>query len=197
KTLILDTLNALRDMVAHGDIDAFLPAARMGSLTWDDELAYLAKFNVLQCDLHRDPCRNTVAFKNVGQTVALRTVRPSAGETTNDAIDRMIKLWFKEYDAATMADMEAYKRRHGQPKENFQQIMLENAQKVGCSTVLKFQNGWLKWYFTCNYANSPTVGKPIYKSSSKAGSACQKGKNPQYANLCSVDESYEETGASP
>ncbi|XP_062126126.1 antigen 5 like allergen Cul n 1 isoform X2 [Drosophila sulfurigaster albostrigata] len=113
KTLILDTINGMRDKVAHGGFDAFLPAIRMASVQWDDELAYIAKHNVLKCRLHRDHCRNTARYKNVGQTVAFREVRPGRGDTTDKAIVRMIQLWFKEHEVATMADMEAYKGRHG------------------------------------------------------------------------------------
>ncbi|KAH8414283.1 hypothetical protein KR215_002052, partial [Drosophila sulfurigaster] len=189
KTLILDTINGMRDKVAHGGFDAFLPAIRMASVQWDDELAYIAKHNVLKCRLHRDHCRNTARYKNVGQTVAFREVRPGRGDTTDKAIVRMIHLWFKEHEVATMADMEAYKGRHG---ENFYQLMMENSHKVGCATLLQMKNGWMKWFLCCNYAHGATLGKPIYKSSFKSGIGCQTGKHPEYENLCSPEEPYDE-----
>ncbi|KAH8388467.1 hypothetical protein KR093_007251, partial [Drosophila rubida] len=192
KELILKTLNGMRNDIARGGYDGFMPAARMATMQWDDELAYVAKFNVLQCRMHHDPCRNTQSYKNVGQTVAYREVRQGRGATTDNAILRMIKLWFKEHVSATMADVGEYKGRQGRPKENFNQLMLENAQKVGCSAVLRLKNGWLKWFFTCNYAHSPTIGKPIYEFSANAGSACKTGINSEYENLCSVEESYDE-----
>ncbi|XP_062126125.1 tabinhibitin 6 isoform X1 [Drosophila sulfurigaster albostrigata] len=196
KTLILDTINGMRDKVAHGGFDAFLPAIRMASVQWDDELAYIAKHNVLKCRLHRDHCRNTARYKNVGQTVAFREVRPGRGDTTDKAIVRMIQLWFKEHEVATMADMEAYKGRHGRPRENFYQLMMENSHKVGCATLLQMKNGWMKWFLCCNYAHGATLGKPIYKSSFKSGIGCQTGKHPEYENLCSPEEPYDEQTAS-
>jgi len=60
----------LRSWLAKGFQDFHgIPAARMASLRWNEELAYLAKMNVLQCFLHRDLCRNTAKYKNVGQNV--------------------------------------------------------------------------------------------------------------------------------
>ncbi|KRF98156.1 uncharacterized protein Dwil_GK27581, partial [Drosophila willistoni] len=47
------------NQLAGGGFSGFTPADRMATVQWDDELAHLAKFNVLKCILKRDRCRNT------------------------------------------------------------------------------------------------------------------------------------------
>lgn len=74
-------------------------------------------------------------------------------------------------------------------KGNFIQIVLENANKVGCAALRQTHNGWLQTFFTCNYAVSPVHGHPVYEIDTNL--TCKTGKNPNYDSLCSVDEKYE------
>lgn len=71
KSYIIHMHNHFRNSVASGDVKGFTGAVRMGVVSWDDELAYLAELNAKQCKIEHDRCRNTVAFPYAGQNLAL------------------------------------------------------------------------------------------------------------------------------
>ncbi|XP_017474138.1 PREDICTED: venom allergen 5-like, partial [Rhagoletis zephyria] len=57
KNLIVSAHNTKRNTVAGGST-ALEPACRMATMTWDDELAFLAELNVKQCQMRHDACHN-------------------------------------------------------------------------------------------------------------------------------------------
>jgi predicted aminopeptidase len=59
KQQILNTHNALRNLIALGRLPNFSPARRMAQLQWDDQLAAIAELNTRQCKMAHDTCRNT------------------------------------------------------------------------------------------------------------------------------------------
>jgi len=77
------------------------------------------------------------------------------------------------------------------PKYNFLQIVLENAEFVGCAIVQQSRHGWIQTFFACNYGHAPVVGSPVYEPGKKAAESCKTGANPKYAHLCAESEVYE------
>ncbi|KAM8703820.1 hypothetical protein ACLKA7_008450 [Drosophila subpalustris] len=137
----------------------------MASMLWDEELAYFARINVRECIQHRDLCRNTAKYKHVGQTVVYRAVNSlNRPDGLKNIIFRMMSKWSKwsKSIGGVMMNIRNYTYDHYAPKETYSQLILENANKVGCAALQMLQNGWRQYFFTCNYAQSPIVGKPIY-----------------------------------
>lgn len=73
KDQIVDVYNERRNSIAGGFIPLYLPAVRMATMQWDDELAYLAGLNVKTCEYGYDQCHNTINFKYSGQIIGRRS----------------------------------------------------------------------------------------------------------------------------
>lgn len=46
-------------------------------------------------------------------------------------------------------------------------------------------------YMTCNFMRGNDVNAPVYQSADKPASECRTGRNPDYLNLCSINEIYD------
>lgn len=103
-------MNKLRNYVAQGNLKGFNTASNMTAVTWDAELAYIAEMNVRVCSHHRDACRNTDKYKNVGQTTAYGGVK-NKHRTPMQFITRHMKTWFAQRKLATMTDILRYNSR--------------------------------------------------------------------------------------
>lgn len=69
KAKILNVHNKLRNSLATGKVPGFNSAVRMGTMTWDDELAAMADLNIRRCTYGRD-CHNTPNYPFSGQNLA-------------------------------------------------------------------------------------------------------------------------------
>ncbi|EDW97868.2 uncharacterized protein LOC6537610 [Drosophila yakuba] len=189
---LLRRFNELRDSVAKGGFNGLSPASRMGTLKWNSELAYLASFNVKDCVLRHDECRNTNFTQNAGQTVGYRGIRGKVPEL-EDILRDIIGVWMRENAGTSMVNIMKYNDlEDGSPKYNFIQIVLENAEFVGCAIVQQSRNGWFQTFFTCNYGHAPVVGEPVYESGQQAAENCKSGVNPKYVHLCAESEVYKQ-----
>lgn len=108
QNFIVTVLNQLRDGVAKGGFGGLSPAARMASVRWDPDLAYVAEFNVRNCYLNHDDCRNTKKFPNAGQAVAYRAFKGNIPDL-EDIIKDCFGLWMKENIYAHMSDILTFK----------------------------------------------------------------------------------------
>ncbi|XP_017846840.2 allergen Tab y 5.0101 [Drosophila busckii] len=187
--VIVFRINELRTLVARGGFNGFTAAARMGTLTWNKELADIAEYNVRKCSMHKDRCRNTKNHQKVGQLVAYRGLKGST-PVIIDILNDLLNLWFSEQTATTMNDIANYNGPDGKPKNGFLQLILEGATSVGCAALQQAKNGWLQTFFTCNFENAPVAGKPIFTTANTAGEGCILGKHPKHVHLCSEKENY-------
>lgn len=71
--------------------------------TWDDELAYLAKFNTMKCKMDHDQCQSTRMFFLAGQNLA---------QTSEADADWVAETrpgnWFNEYEYADMSEIRSH-----------------------------------------------------------------------------------------
>ncbi|KAH8344131.1 hypothetical protein KR084_004679 [Drosophila pseudotakahashii] len=186
--------NELRDSVAKGGFNGLSPAGRMGTLKWDQELSHLAEFNVQDCTMKTDECRNTKTAIYAGQTVGYRAIKGKIPEL-EDILKDITGIWMRENTGTSMLDIMKYKEpEKGPPKYNFIQMVLENAEFVGCAILQQTHNAWLQIFFTCNYGHAPVVGASVYENGQIAGKLCKTGVNHDYVHLCSEAETYVKNG---
>lgn len=76
KRLILHMHNQQRSEIAEGKTPGFPPAARMGALQWDDELAYLATLNAMSCEIEHDKVSRRRSFTIVAPLTYLHFAVP-------------------------------------------------------------------------------------------------------------------------
>lgn len=112
KNLIVRLHNTKRNTVASGRTK-LRPACRMSTMQWDDELARMAAFNVKQCQMRHDSCRNTQTFKYSGQNLA----RSSYNGTPNirNLLQTLINMWYNEIKDTTMAYINRYPNNYSGP----------------------------------------------------------------------------------
>lgn len=102
RRIILHTHNKLRNRIAQGGFKSYKPAVRMATMRWSPELAKIASYNVKQCVMQHDKCRNTKQFPKSGQNIA--TIQWTGRNKAIGALAReQIHLWFKEWKKCSMA----------------------------------------------------------------------------------------------
>ena len=105
--------NEKRDIIAGGGESSLKPACRMATMEWDDELAALAEYNVLQCKMKHDKCRNTDAYQYSGQNLA---VMGFYGEANNTArIGQAIEAWFDEKKDVKQEQIDKFPNKYKGP----------------------------------------------------------------------------------
>lgn len=107
QTAIVNKHNAYRNIIAKGGFSGFTAAGRMASMKWNDELAKIATFNVKQCAMRHDACRNTAAFKYSGQNLAYMGWSGTT-RTVQEVALSSVEMWYNEYKDCTMAEINKY-----------------------------------------------------------------------------------------
>ncbi|XP_037818674.1 antigen 5 like allergen Cul n 1-like [Lucilia sericata] len=191
KQVLVDAHNAKRNFIAGGGDPNHDPACRMATMQWDDELAAIAAYNVKQCKMQHDKCRNTDAFKYSGQNL----VWVSYYDYPNDAerLKLYVDIWFSEVKNSNRTIMASYPIGYKGPMiGHFTVMMADRNIRLGCAASTYAVTGvsYKVYLLACNYATTNVLGFPIYVSSKKPGECCATGHNPKYPNLCSVSEEY-------
>lgn len=191
---ILQAHNEKRNQVAGGEVPNHDPAVRIGTVQWDDELAYLAGLNVKTCQFEHDVCHNTDAFAWAGQNLAVNSWYGGT-EDIQALLLGQIDMWFNEHHDSNMNNINAVPADdHGVVTGHFTALVHELSIRVGCASVRtsEVQDGitWQTLLTACNYSHTNVIGRPIYRSGPTA-SECTTGTNPDYPNLCSVAENYD------
>uniref|UniRef100_A0A336MC68 CSON012961 protein n=1 Tax=Culicoides sonorensis TaxID=179676 RepID=A0A336MC68_CULSO len=189
RSLILERHNANRNRLAGGQLSgltALLPARRMPTIEWDDELANLAKINAMRCTFGHDQCRNTAKFRYAGQNIGW-----SKGYSSDQsAIEVSLDGWWNEYKNTRQSDIDRYGSsliylmNSSYVIGHFTAMSQDRANRIGCGASAYNGNERI---IVCNYAFTNVVGQRVYESGTTA-SGCTTGRNPTYTNLCSTNE---------
>ncbi|XP_053697166.1 antigen 5 like allergen Cul n 1-like [Sabethes cyaneus] len=184
KKILLDEHNNYRNQVAKGELDWLPSASSMVRMDWDDDLAYLAELNAIQCEFAHDKCHNTKSYPNSGQNIA------SWGTSGNDIdIEATLKTLVKEWwDERHFATPKLIKKLYDKEKAlHFTMLTRDVASRVGCG-MIKYRQGEYLWVqLVCNYSYTNMIGTPVYKQG-KACSECKSGCDSEYDGLCGKDE---------
>ncbi|XP_052895672.1 antigen 5 like allergen Cul n 1-like [Anopheles moucheti] len=189
QSLILYEHNTRRSKFALGQLESFLPATRMPTITWDTKLAKQAGHNARSCiDVH-DSCRNTRVYRWAGQNIILSKFGSTMAP--EDLVKNGINIWWSEYKDTTQDQLNSYPAGYEGPAiGHFTQMVSDQTDKLGCAIQHWLDGGSDAYYFVCNYAVTNALEHSIYKNGTVA-SACTTGPNPieELSGLCSPDES--------
>ncbi|KAL9887210.1 antigen 5-related 2 [Glossina fuscipes fuscipes] len=193
QTTLLDAHNKKRDHVAGGGESKLKRACRMATMKWNSELAKLAEYNVRQCEMNHDKCRNTNTFKYAGQNLA-ELGRSGAGTPDyGQLIQKAVDSWYEEVNDCNQGYIDSYPKDYKGPAiGHFTVMVAERNTHMGCAaSQYTRSNGFTYFLLACNYATTNMMEFPIYKSCSVSAKDCKTGKNSKYQNLCSANEKYE------
>ncbi|XP_065365201.1 antigen 5 like allergen Cul n 1-like [Calliphora vicina] len=192
KKILVDAHNAKRNFIAGGGDSKLSPACRMATMQWDDELAAVAAFNVKQCKMQHDKCRNTDAFKFSGQNLAYISFYDTANDT--EKMHQFVDIWFSEVQNTKQSYIDSYPNDYTGPMIGHFTVMVADRNiRVGCaaSNFAVAGQDYKLYLIACNYATTNVLNFPLYASCQKAGTSCTTGTNPKYPNLCSASEHYD------
>lgn len=191
--MILDDHNKFRNIIAGGKTPKHPSASRMGTMTWDNNLAYLAGLNSKTCLFEHDECYTTSKYPYAGQNLAATS--HNSKMPIKEMLQKQIASWYNEYKYSSINEIKKVPATSGPNAIGHFTVMVNEANiRVGCAAVkfLRFQKSDLyeTVHLSCNYAMTNIVGGRVY-TPGKPASGCKTGRNPKYPNLCSVKEKYD------
>ncbi|KXJ82045.1 hypothetical protein RP20_CCG015839 [Aedes albopictus] len=190
--LIVDLHNKLRSKVAmgqqsNGASQRFKQAARMATLQWDPELAYIAATNARRCVYGHDRCRNTATMKYAGQNIAIKSYY-GMKFSNEQLLTEFINSWFSEYEVTTPQQIASYPASYRGPAiGHFTQIVSDRTSRIGCAMVSYKRGSFINKLFVCNYGLTNIVNQPVYVAGNVC-SGCRSGCNAKYPGLCNTAE---------
>lgn len=192
KSIILNDINRHRNNIAGGQVQKHRKAARMGTVTWDDELAYVASLNAMTCKFDYDQCHNTARFKFSGQTLG-KTMWVDTTLSIQQLLKKQVEKWYQEHVHSNMSSINRVVPSERKQSGRFRLMAHEQSVKIGCSAVRYKEWANNRYYdtftMTCNWAHNLILGSRVYQSGPIA-SLCKTGTNPYFPNLCSIAEKY-------
>lgn len=78
----------------------------MPAMRWNEDLAYVAGLHARSCTTESDSCRNTLAFRNVGQNIGYEML----GEPVHNAsgiMKHIFDAWMHEYKLGNQNNVKA------------------------------------------------------------------------------------------
>ncbi|XP_019893280.2 antigen 5 like allergen Cul n 1 [Musca domestica] len=189
KSLIVNVHNKRRNYIAGGNVAKFRPACRMATMRWDPELAKMASYNVRQCKMTHDKCRNTARYNYSGQNLAMISYTETLD--MKGLIKTSIDGWYEEYKKTKWKQLRSYPTNYKGPDiGHFTTMVGEQNIALGCAASTFTSNGVIHFLLACNYATTNIAKNPVYTGCARAASKCKAGRNPKYSNLCSRKERY-------
>ncbi|XP_314254.6 antigen 5 like allergen Cul n 1 [Anopheles gambiae] len=188
KKIILDEHNKYRSTVATGGLKWLPKAKQMTTMTWDDELAKLAKLNANRCVQKHDDCHNTAKHRYSGQNLNhIMTTAPSIDNIPQVIKDLISSWWDERFDVNSRMVKAMYDPGRHTMIFHFAVMAADKANKIGCAISQWPENGNPYMYLVCNYSFTDIVGLPMYAQGEPC-SGCTKGCNSAYEGLCNPDE---------
>ncbi|XP_011180154.1 scoloptoxin SSD552 [Zeugodacus cucurbitae] len=191
QSIILQLHNERREFVASGRDEMLPPAARMGELFWDEELADLAEYSVRRCLISDPHCYTTPSLPNPGRSATIFKYEAKE-DTFAELVPTRIIEWLETSRECT-AEMAAYFPENPEGHvEFFGRAITDSNNQVGCAASEWIKKSDKLFLLVCLYTNDVESGKRLYKFGRPA-SRCLSGTSSQYKNLCSSKEDYNVT----
>ncbi|XP_061388583.1 antigen 5 like allergen Cul n 1-like [Musca vetustissima] len=191
QNVIVNAHNNKRNFIAGGKVAKFKPACRMATMRWAPELAKVASYNVRQCKMSHDKCRNTQKYKFSGQNLAWRSFTGTPNK--QELVKAAINAWYSEVKNTQWQQIQSYPATYKGPAiGHFTAMMGERNIAVGCAASTYSTKGvkYKTFLIACNYATTNMINKPIYRGCAKPAAQCKAGKNSKFPNLCAPKEAY-------
>ncbi|XP_002069739.3 antigen 5 like allergen Cul n 1 [Drosophila willistoni] len=192
KNSLADIFNTLRNDVAGGKYRNLPKAARMGKMTWSNELAMFARLDVSRCRLTPRPCMSSPFFYYIGHMAEKIIFLEYETDRGNFAMmTEIIDGWLSEITGISRTATLVLPSSFDKPQKYKTALIInERSSQFGCAALRYTLAGYKYFYFSCAFATDNLIGRPIYKWGAQPGDKCQH-KDKTYANLCWSEEDYE------
>lgn len=147
-------------------------------------MAKIAEYNVKQCQMKHDKCRNLLDGSYSGQNLFAASWTGNAKANATTGVTSAVGAWFSEYKNANQTVLDKFGNWTGKVIGHFTQVAWATNTKVGCAASTYVSNGWTSLLIACNYGPGNMVGSSVYKAG-VVGSAC-KARDTTYKGLCTA-----------
>nr|XP_036213984.1 scoloptoxin SSD552-like [Bactrocera oleae] len=193
QAVILKLHNERREFVASGRDETLPPAARMGELFWDDELADLAEYSVRRCLISDPQCYTTPTLPNPGRSANIYKYEKTEVPFEELVPSRVVE-WLETSRECTVEIAANFPENPQGHVDFFGRAIADSNNQVGCAASEWVKESNKYFLLVCLYTNDVRPGKRLYKFG-RPGSRCLTGYSSQYTNLCSIMENYNITDA--
>ncbi|ALC47101.1 maker220 [Drosophila busckii] len=186
------SFNTLRDNAAGGKVYKNLPiAARMGRMSWNTELAHLAKLDVYRCQLQPTPCISTQTSYRAGrlaETYAHHYDNTSSG--LGVAIQSIISGWTQHVRSITRyATLHVPDNLDEHNILSTSLLLLEDNTQYACAGLQYVHEYNFIFLFSCLFNTDNQEDQRMYQWGIRPGERCRR-RDKRYTNLCAVGENY-------
>jgi hypothetical protein len=163
----------------------------MARMVWHNELAHFANLNTRRCVFSHDACRSTNQFNFAGQNMFTFTTTAATIDVTQ-TINNAINAWGSQHQWVRVSDINNLTGGtggNGNTIGHFTAMVNARMTHIGCGmTIFTNANNLRQAIFTCNYAFTNVLNRPVYVSGG-IGAQCTTGRDATFRNLCTVNES--------
>lgn len=176
RTDILNLHNDLRNKLAFGDLSGFQNASNMMSVSYSNELEYLAQCWSNHCEVRNPPCTSSMNYDVIGTNIAYLEEYCEGSKCYQEAM----QMWYQEYGKIDRKSIDTFPI--SLKSNNFSQVIWADSNQVGCGKTF-FNDGTL---VVCHYTPSGNIpGKSIYRKGVPCTN-CTLKCNMQYKGLCGM-----------
>nr|XP_036213981.1 scoloptoxin SSD552-like [Bactrocera oleae] len=188
RNIILQLHNERREFVATGREEFLPPAARMGELFWDEELADLAEYSVRRCLISDPNCYTTPTLPNPGRSANIYKYEKTEVPFEELVSSRVVN-WLDTSMECTAEIAANFPENTPGHVDFFGRAITDSNNQVGCAASEWVKESKKYFLLVCLYTNDVQAGKRLYKFGRPA-SRCLSGSSSLYKNLCSTQEDY-------
>ncbi|XP_043653758.1 allergen Tab y 5.0101 [Drosophila teissieri] len=192
RNLLLSAFNEFRNFTASGRLKYLqAAAARMSRLSYSVELESLARLAVITCSAHKF-CLSSPEFYYVGTNTGSTSYLGSLNDYEDlELMLRTIQDWTRYADYINIK-MGLYMPTTLEKRDIAKALLLmaDRNTHVGCSAMRFTVDFVHNFIFLCAFSTDLLVERPIYRMSTKPGTACQR-LDATYSALCAAGENYD------
>jgi hypothetical protein len=146
--------------------------------------------DVMRCNDEHDECRNLPQYPYVGQNIYFGTNIGPPNANISQFVSRMVTKWASEVKLVRQCDVDKFRGSSG--SGHWTQVVWAEMSRVGCAVCYWPERPPIYRFIAfCNYNTGNFLNRSVFLRSNNPGEHCRKGRNPNYAGLCSEDEEAE------
>ncbi|XP_002056294.3 tabinhibitin 6 [Drosophila virilis] len=188
-----ETFNTLRNDVAGGKIYRNLPpAARMGKMSWNNELAQFARLDVKRCRVAPRPWICSQKFYAIGRLAELYGFQTdNLTSTTFETLQSMASGWMSRVSSITRYQSLHLPTKYEESINILQSalLLIEHNTQFGCAVLHYTSNLYTYLMLSCVFGADTQDGQRMYNWGIRPGIKCRH-LDSTYQNLCSSEEKY-------
>ncbi|KAH8394888.1 hypothetical protein KR222_008616, partial [Zaprionus bogoriensis] len=191
REVILQYVNVLRNSVASGLFN-MSSAARMPTMSWDDDLAFASRVLVHNCDYDGKICTNMNKYNYVANVEVKGSYPARHLRLYSDMRRVYMPIWLSDVFGCHMTPTGRIQpNEEGKCVGHYLPVLQDLNDRMGCAirqSESPQANGTSYITLICSMSRASVNNMVPYKVAKMPGEQCETGMSPLYDYLCSKDE---------